>query len=75
MGGTMPAEGTEANACGVPAESSECEIVDKVLYRSGDSVTLTATEFSYEADFFTQPDGSILSDHNPVRIVFEAESV
>lgn len=31
-GGQFPAEGAAANPCDVPAASTQCEIVDKVLY-------------------------------------------
>ena len=39
-------------------------------FRSGDSVKLTATSFNYLANVFVQPDGNILSDHNPVHVEF-----
>jgi hypothetical protein len=39
-------------------------------YRSGSTVSLTATEWSYQSSFFVQPDGNILSDHNPVLVQF-----
>lgn len=73
-GGNFPAAGAEANACGVPAEPNECEIVDKVFYRSGDSVSLSALEWTYMTDFFLQPNGDILSDHNPVHVNFAYSS-
>ena len=69
-GGVYPAEGAAANPCAVPAASSACEIVDKVLYRSGGGVTLGAASFDYETDLFVQPDGNVLSDHNPIRVEF-----
>lgn len=39
-------------------------------FRSGDGVSLEATSFDYVPDVFVQPDGSILSDHNPILVEF-----
>ncbi|KAF4974429.1 hypothetical protein FZEAL_8672 [Fusarium zealandicum] len=68
--GSYPEAGSTAKPCDVPAANNNCEIVDKVLYRSGSSVRLTATSFNYESKVFVQPDGNILSDHNPVYVNF-----
>lgn len=70
-GGEVPAE---ASACGNPAESGECEVVDKVFYRSSPLVALQATAFRYDGARFLQPDGNILSDHNPVFVEFSWEA-
>jgi hypothetical protein len=45
-------------------------VLTRNSYRSGDSVTLTATSIAYKSDIFVQPDGNILSDHNPVHVEF-----
>ncbi|KAI1262630.1 Endonuclease/exonuclease/phosphatase [Xylariaceae sp. FL1019] len=68
LGGVAP---TADSSCGNPAESATCEVLDKIFYRSGASVSLTATSFSYEAADFLQADGNILSDHNPVLASFD----
>jgi hypothetical protein len=68
--GQYPTSGSTANPCDVPAQSTDCEIVDKVLYRSGDAVELSALEFSYETGVFVQADGNRLSDHNPIHVQF-----
>ncbi|KAJ4244819.1 hypothetical protein NW762_014398 [Fusarium torreyae] len=70
QGGKYPTAGATANPCKVPAADNKCEIVDKVLYRSGSSVKLTANAFNYVPQAFVQPDGNILSDHNPVLVDF-----
>ncbi|RGP76733.1 endonuclease exonuclease phosphatase family [Fusarium longipes] len=70
QGGKYPTAGATANPCQVPAADNKCEIVDKVFYRSGSSVKLTATSFNYVSKIFVQPDGNILSDHNPVLVDF-----
>ncbi|KIW17864.1 hypothetical protein PV08_05059 [Exophiala spinifera] len=69
-GGVYPGAGTTANPCDVPAASNSCEVVDKVLYRSSSSVSLSATSWTYDSAFFVQPDGDPLSDHNPVLVGF-----
>ncbi|MEN8151170.1 MAG: endonuclease/exonuclease/phosphatase family protein [Planctomycetota bacterium] len=48
--------------------------IDRVLYRSGSDVRLTPVEAGRVADF-RAPDGGSLSDHTPVRAVFEVELV
>ena len=40
--------------------------IDKVLYRSNDTVTITPLEWRNEAGAFTREDGEPLSDHDPV---------
>lgn len=70
MGGVAPTEGSEALICENPSTLEACETVDKVLYRSGDAVTLSAASFEYAAEKFLQNDGNILSDHNPVLVEF-----
>jgi endonuclease/exonuclease/phosphatase family metal-dependent hydrolase len=69
-GGVYPTPGSDEGTCDTPAANNNCEVLDKVLYRSGDSVTLTATSIAYKSDIFVQPDGNILSDHNPVHVEF-----
>ncbi|TKX18201.1 hypothetical protein C1H76_9674 [Elsinoe australis] len=73
--GVRPVKGTTANACGNPAVGEDCEIVDKVLYRSGTGVQLTARTFEYASERFLQANGSILSDHNPVLVNFDWKKV
>lgn len=62
-GGEVPAE---ESLCENPSTTNECEIVDKMFYRGGSIVELSATEFNYESEKFLQEDGNILSDHNPI---------
>lgn len=69
--GVEPTTETEAPACGNPAASSTCEIVDKLWYRGSATVSLNATEFQYAGNMFLQENGDILSDHNPVLVDFE----
>ncbi|KAJ1337308.1 Endonuclease/exonuclease/phosphatase family protein [Microdochium nivale] len=66
-GGVLP---TAESLCSNPSTTNACETVDKVFYRSSPLVTLTAEGFRYASTNFLQPDGNILSDHNPVNVNF-----
>ncbi|KAJ7631978.1 mannose-binding lectin [Mycena polygramma] len=70
-GGVFPAIGADALLCpdGVPPNIS-CEVVDKVLYRGNDLITLANTGFFYDTARFLSSDLATLSDHNPVRVGF-----
>ncbi|KDN39726.1 hypothetical protein RSAG8_08644, partial [Rhizoctonia solani AG-8 WAC10335] len=67
-----PAEGSSALVC--PANgvgiTNACETVDKILYRSGPALTLTATRFNNENSAFLNSTGYPLSDHYPITTVF-----
>lgn len=69
-GGTPPTEGADALVCDNPSAILTCEIVDKVFYRSGTSLTLKATSFDYDGKNFLQANGDILADHDPVLVQF-----
>ncbi len=47
---------------------SEPNRIDRILVRSSDDVTITATEWSNDAGTFTRADGEPLSDHDPVAV-------
>ncbi|KAF4120597.1 Endonuclease/Exonuclease/phosphatase family [Geosmithia morbida] len=68
--GVYPTAGAAADPCGTPAASNTCEVVDKIFFRSGGGVTVDATSFTYASSTFVQPDGNILSDHNPLLVNF-----
>ena len=70
LGGKPPAPGSPDLLCQNPSPTTACEIVDKVWYRGSPAVTLTATQFQYVGNLFLQPDGSVLSDHDPVLVDF-----
>ncbi|KAK4183575.1 Horcolin [Podospora australis] len=61
-----PAQG----GCSNPAENNECEVVDKVFYRSSPLLNLQADTVRYDTSRFLQPDGNILTDHNPLFVNF-----
>ncbi|KAG9233190.1 endonuclease/Exonuclease/phosphatase [Amylocarpus encephaloides] len=66
-GGVNP---TVETICANPSLVNTCETVDKVFYRGSKQLALTATYFNYESSKFLQPDGNILSDHNPITVNF-----
>ncbi|SPN96561.1 probable endonuclease/exonuclease/phosphatase family protein [Cephalotrichum gorgonifer] len=67
-GGTAP---SQEMLCQNPSITNECEVVDKIFYRGSAIVDLAATAWSYESSKFLQPDGNILSDHNPIMAKFD----
>ncbi|RYP13799.1 hypothetical protein DL767_010578 [Monosporascus sp. MG133] len=62
-GGVDP---TKETLCANPTTLNYCETVDKMFYRSSPALNLQATGWSYESSRFLQPNGDILSDHNPI---------
>ncbi len=66
--GNVPEFSTTAlTSCGTPT-SGDCEIVDKVLYRNSNYITLTPIEYLIENEKFVYTDGSALSDHWPLKV-------
>ncbi|KAJ7166495.1 Endonuclease/exonuclease/phosphatase [Mycena crocata] len=71
QGGVFPASGADALLCptGVPPDT-DCEVVDKVLYRGNKFISLTNNGFFYDTARFLSSDLATLTDHNPVRVDF-----
>ncbi|WP_171111133.1 MULTISPECIES: jacalin-like lectin [unclassified Streptomyces] len=69
-GGTPPAQGSEAQVCDAAAPTNDCEVVDKVLYRGSDLVSLNATRYNNDWATFLRSDGEHLSDHFPHTVDF-----
>jgi endonuclease/exonuclease/phosphatase family metal-dependent hydrolase len=68
-GGAVPAAGAPAlTACEPAATSAHCEVVDKVLYRSGPTLSLTPTDYRVEDQRFVDGAGRDLSDHLPIAV-------
>jgi hypothetical protein len=44
--------------------------IDKVLYRSGGGITLTADSYVVETERFTDEEGAPLSDHDAISVLF-----
>jgi hypothetical protein len=69
-GGTPPAQGSDALVCDGAAPTNDCEVVDKVLYRGSDLVSLNATRYNNDWKSFLRSDGEHLSDHYPHAVDF-----
>ncbi|MFD8392056.1 jacalin-like lectin [Streptomyces sp. NPDC059680] len=69
-GGTAPAQGADPLLCPTSAPPNDCEVVDKVLYRGSDLVSLSATRYNDEWAKFLDSAGGNLSDHFPHTVDF-----
>jgi hypothetical protein len=69
-GGTPPAQGSDALMCDTTAPANGCEVVDKVLYRGSELLTLNATRYNNDWAKFLRQDGKHLSDHFPHTVDF-----
>ncbi|RYP05602.1 hypothetical protein DL765_009803 [Monosporascus sp. GIB2] len=69
-GGTPPAQGSDPLLCDAAAPTNDCEVVDKVLYRGNELLTLSATRYNNDWRSFLRSDGKHLSDHFPHTVEF-----
>lgn len=70
-GGVLPAVGPALTAgCANDPAGGDCERVDKIFYRSGGDLVLTATSYAIPSQFVDE-DGAPLSDHDPVAMAFD----
>lgn len=69
-GGTAPAQGADPLLCPASAPPDDCEVVDKVLYRGNNLVSLTATRYQNAWATFLDAAGGNLSDHFPHTVDF-----
>ncbi|MGD8846694.1 MAG: jacalin-like lectin [Desulfobacteraceae bacterium] len=63
----VPVKGSDALVCDPKITDYDCEIVDKVLYRSNTFITLTPSSYEVRQDDVDE-DGLKLSDHPPVAV-------
>ncbi|XTZ15693.1 endonuclease/exonuclease/phosphatase family protein [Micromonospora echinospora] len=64
-GGVPPALGSPALTCDPANVTNACEVVDKILYRSNQTVRLQLSRYHNEHQRFLDPAGDPLSDHYP----------
>ncbi|RNG38455.1 endonuclease [Streptomyces botrytidirepellens] len=69
-GGSAPPAGSDALVCDPENVTNTCEVVDKVLYRSGPLLSLTATRYNNDNTDFLDAEGKPLSDHYPHTVDF-----
>lgn len=69
-GGVVPGAGPDnESGCGSNPSGADCELIDKVFYRSGNGVILTPVSYAaLQAEF--SDTGGDLSDHIPVEVLF-----
>ena len=73
-GGTTPAPGPEIDSgCTSDPSGPNCELIDKVFYRSGNGVILTALNYEVHKAEFSDAGGD-LSDHFPVAVLFDVSA-
>jgi hypothetical protein len=69
--GSAPPVGDSVRAgCETDPSGADCEIVDKVFYRSGGGVLLSPLDYAVLASEFVDGNGNPLSDHDPVAVRF-----
>ncbi|POM59278.1 hypothetical protein PHPALM_32020 [Phytophthora palmivora] len=68
--GKLPKKGAEAIKCETANMTNECEVVDKIMYRSGKYITLTLDKWNNENEAFLDKTGKALSDHPPISSTF-----
>lgn len=74
-GGTVPGAGDRIDAdCDTDPSTGNCELVDKVFYRSGGDVALAPMSYAALKDMFSD-EGGDLSDHYPIAVTFETAAV
>jgi hypothetical protein len=67
-GGVIPELGSSSlTSCGGNPSSNNCEVVDKLLYRSSDKISLSALEYEMQEAKFSE-NGEWLSDHMPLFV-------
>jgi len=69
--GIAPTQGSAPLVCDGLVTDFECEVVDKIFYRSNNFITLNPLEFTYEDAEFRDENGNMLSDHRPVFTNFQ----
>ncbi|MET9966997.1 jacalin-like lectin [Streptomyces sp. NPDC006356] len=69
-GGVRPTQGADALLCPTSAPPNTCEVVDKVLYRGSELLSLNATRYNNEWSSFLDSAGGNLSDHFPHAVDF-----
>ncbi|GMF38933.1 unnamed protein product [Phytophthora lilii] len=68
--GEPPEKGAEAIKCETAKMTNDCEVVDKIMFRGNNYITLTLDKWNNENEAFLGKDGSPLSDHPPISSTF-----
>jgi len=70
----LPGDPALQDACDSNPASGDCEVVDKIFFRSGGGVELTPQSYLVPPEF-VDPDGVDLSDHLPIGTLFDVTAV
>jgi len=74
-GGVVPGVGSPIESdCVTSPGTGNCELVDKIFYRSGETLALEPLSYSVLNEMFSDDQGD-LSDHFPVAVTFDYEIV
>ncbi|KAE9035815.1 hypothetical protein PR002_g7367 [Phytophthora rubi] len=68
--GVYPTKGADAIVCDASNMTNTCEVVDKIVFRGSNYVTLTLENWNNENAAFLDDDGNMLSDHPPILSTF-----
>ncbi|KAG6609038.1 L-ectoine synthase [Phytophthora cinnamomi] len=68
--GVAPKKGIDAILCDATNMTNKCEVVDKIMYRSGKYVSLKLDKWNNENEAFLDRNGTQLSDHPPISSTF-----
>jgi len=70
--GIVPGAGADIEAdCDTTPGSGDCELFDKIFYRSGDLLRLEPRSYAVLKEIFSDQGGDDLSDHYPIAVEFE----
>uniref|UniRef100_H3G960 Jacalin-type lectin domain-containing protein n=1 Tax=Phytophthora ramorum TaxID=164328 RepID=H3G960_PHYRM len=68
--GVYPTKGADAIVCDESNMTNTCEVVDKIMFRGNNYITLTLDKWSNENAAFLDDAGAMLSDHPPISSTF-----
>ncbi|GMF33651.1 unnamed protein product [Phytophthora lilii] len=68
--GVYPTKGADAIVCDENNITNACEVVDKILFRGNNYISLTLEKWNNENAAFLNDDGGMLSDHPPISSIF-----
>ncbi|KAG1708875.1 hypothetical protein DVH05_022507 [Phytophthora capsici] len=68
--GVPPEKGGQTLGCEKDKITNDCEVVDKIMYRGNNYITLTLDTWNNENAAFLGKDGTPLSDHPPISSIF-----
>ncbi|OWZ03413.1 Endonuclease [Phytophthora megakarya] len=68
--GVYPTKGADAIVCDQSNMTNACEVVDKIMFRGNNYISLTLDKWNNENAAFLDDTGAVLSDHPPISSTF-----